>query len=393
MSALTVGIEILAGTNLGFTATALVGLFALFRRGQKSAPPPAWPRVLILRPCEGDEPGLFENLRSSLTVPYAGPRRVILLVPDEKDPAYTVASAVASAVANQAAISVLVTAPRPLENRKVAQLAKGFAHSDEEIVVCADSDVRLEGEDLFALVAALLEECDGKLAGAAFSAPIEVAPRTFWDRASAAVVGGSAQSFLALYGLSALLGGAPNMAGALTALRRSALFEIGGLEGVRDCLGEDNEIARRLVAANYRVALSRRPARCHDGGRSATEVIARVARWLTVVRAQRPGLLPTYPLLVAATPLLLLCALFHRSPILIAFTTAGILLRAILCMALGRFSGLRIGLVRALFEVFFGETLLLLGFLRAIFTRRISWRGHPFYVERGGHLRPASRPS
>ena len=61
----------------------------------------------------------------------------------------------------------------------------------------------------------------------AFASPLEVAPRTVWDRASAAVVVGSPQNFLALYGLNAIFGGSPNMAGALCLYRRSALHAIG----------------------------------------------------------------------------------------------------------------------------------------------------------------------
>jgi ceramide glucosyltransferase len=391
-------VEVWAGCNVGFTGSLLYGLFRLSRRPlpRRGASPP----LCLLRPCEGDEPGLFENLRSSLTVSYAGPRRVLLLVPSQADPAYAVAMAVIDAARRDPDLRsvpalVLLTAPRALENRKVAQLASGLCHSDEEVIVCADSDVRLQGDDLQLLVDALLDEAGvGSAAGAAFAAPVEVAPRTFWDRASSAIVGASPQSFLALYGLSAILGGAPSMAGALCAFRRGALSAIGGLDGVRDCLGEDNELARRLVQAGYRIALSPRPAFCHDGGRKAGEVIARVARWLTVVRAQRPALFGSYPLLVAATPAVLLLCLLVRSPILIGFTAAFLSLRTLLAFTLRRLSlrshGMLRGVLAAFFDVLLGECLLWLGFARASLSRTIRWRGHPFYVERGGRLRPAA---
>lgn len=383
-------VEIACGVNLGFTTTLLFGLWRLSRR---PSPPVAAPPLCILRPCEGDEPGLLDNLLSSLTVEYPAPRRVLFLVPDERDPAHAVAQAVCSRAGGEVAAQVLVTSPRPLENRKVAQLIAGLAHSNEEIVVCADSDVRLVPGDLEALLGSLLNETARPVAGAAFAAPIEVAPRTVWDRASTAVVGGSPQSFLALYGLSALFGGAPNMAGALCAYRRQALSAIGGLAGVRDCLGEDNELARRLSAAGYGVALSPRPARCFDAGRDAAAAIARVARWLTVVRAQRPQLFLSYPLLVAATPIFIVLAGLVRSPVLVAFTAVLLLLRIVLSVALRRFFGLRRGPLSALIDVLCGESLLLVGFVRAVLSRRIQWRGHPFVVERGGRLRPVTPPS
>jgi ceramide glucosyltransferase len=375
-------IEVWAGTNVGFTATLLVGVYRLARRPRPELQ--STPAICILRPCEGDEPGLYENLLSSVEVAYPGRRRVLLLVPAPTDPAFAVASAVAAAASGQAqvAVSIVVTAPQPFENRKVAQLICGLAASDEPIVVCADSDVRLGGDDLLALVAAL----PGR--GAAFAAPIEVAAQTGWDRASAALVGGSPQSFLALYGFHLLVGGAPSMAGALCAFARSALVAIGGLSGVRDCLGEDHELARKLCAAGYPVGLSQRPAACYDRGRGARAAIGRVGRWLTVVRGQRPALLVTYPLLLAATPALLLAALCLRSPVMLGFTAAVLLLRIGLCVALRRLQGLRRGPLAALGEVLLGEGLLWLGFLRAAGSRRIRWRGHPFVVERHGRLRP-----
>lgn len=358
---------------------------------------PAWP-IAILRPCEGSEAGLYENLLSTLRVPYGGRRRVLFLVPNASDPAYAVAQEVLRTAACEPTLraisaEVVCTAPRPFENRKVAQLCVGLARCEEEIVVFADSDVRLQGDDLAALLEALAGDNQKAHCGAAFAAPIEVAPRTLWDRASAAVVGGSPQSFLSLYGLSALLGGAPSMAGALCALRRSALSGIGGLECVRDCLGEDNELARRLFSSpfGYRVAISAAPARCHDGGRSAREVIARVARWLAVVRAQRPGLLLGYPLFLASAPVLLVAALGLHTSLLIGFTAVVLVLRTLLACALRWFFGARKNPVVAFLEVLFAEGLLWLGFLRAVVSRRIRWRGHSFWVERGGRLRPVDR--
>lgn len=379
---LTTLIEILGGVNLGFTATLLFGVRRLARHAPRlSAAPP----LCILRPCEGAEPELFENLLSSLQAAYSGPRRVRFLVPSRDDPACAVAQSVVAVSDGNAA--VIVTAPRPLENRKVAQLAVGLAATDEEIVVCADSDVRLVDGDLDALIAALLDEVLPS-AGAAFAAPIEVAPHTLWDRASSAIVVGSPQSFRALYGMSALLGGAPSMAGALCAYRRSALRSIGEFSSVRDCLGEDNALAQKLVNAGHRVALSQNPARCYDGGRGAAAAIGRIARWLQVVRAQRPLLFLSYPLLVAATPLLIILSLLLRTPVLGTFTALVLLLRIALSTALRRFARLSSGLFSALGDVFFGEGLLWLGFLRALGSRRINWRGHAFVVEKGGRLRP-----
>jgi ceramide glucosyltransferase len=390
-------IEVCGGSALFFTLLLLLGLWRL--RCQPRAPsPPEWPALALLRPCEGSEPGLLENLRRSVTAAYPGPRRVLLLLPSRGDPAYAVAATVAAEVPAdpRCTVEVVVTSPRREDNRKVAQLAAGLRACREPVIVTIDSDVRLEDGDLPALIAALLAPSGGPRTAAAFASPVEIAPRTPWDRASAALVGGSPQNFMALYGLTRLLGGVTAMAGALCALHREPLLEVGGFDGVRRYLGEDYELSRRLRARGYSVALSPEPARCTDGGRGARAVLLRVVRWMTVVRAQRPLLLITYPLFVAATPLLLLAALIHRTPLLSLFALLLLATRALLCDGLRRAHGLRRppgrALLHALVEVLAAEALLLFAFVGACLTRSVRWRGHRFRVGRGGELR-AEGPS
>ena len=395
-------IEVCGGSAVFFTLLLLLGLWRV-RRQPRAAAPTEWPALAILRPCEGSEPGLLENLRRSATAAYPGPRRVVLLVPSRSDPAYAVAAAVAAeAPADpRCTVEVLVTSPRREDNRKVAQLAAALDTCREPVIVTVDSDVRLEDGDLPALIAELgAVPAGGPRPAAAFASPVETAPRTVWDRASVALVGGSPQNFMALYGLTRLVGGVTAMAGALCALRRDALIEIGGFDGVRGYLGEDYELSRRLRARGHGIALSPEPARCTDGGRGARAVLLRVVRWMTVVRAQRPLLLITYPLFVAATPLLLAAALAYGTPLLSLFALLLLATRALLCDGLRRAHGVRRAPLRALglavLEVLAAEGLLLLAFVGACLTRSVSWRGHRFRIGRGGALRyeapPRSRP-
>ena len=383
---LLLGTQAWACAAVFFTLLLLCGVWRL-RRRQAPPAPGAWPAIAILRPCEGAEPDLLVNLLSSLRAHYAGPRRVLFLIPDADDPAYAIAAAALAIARTEGldAAAVVLTAPALRQNRKVAQLVAGLPCCEEAIVVTVDSDVRLGDADLPALVAALVAAPD---IAAAFAAPVEVAPQTLWDRFSAALVGGSPQNFLALYGLYGMYGGVPSMAGALCAVRRQALLRCGGFASLLPYLGEDYELARRFTALGYRVALSREPARCSDGGRSGAEVVARVARWLTVVRGQRPQLLLSYPIFMAPTPVLLLAALVWGN--LQLWVYAGILLgtRALLCCKLRRTQALRRGPLAAVAEVVAAELLLWAGLLRALRTRRIRWRGHRFRIGRGGLMIP-----
>lgn len=71
-------------------------------------------------------------------------------------------------------------------------------------------------------------------------------------------------------------------------------------------LGEDMELARRLLAHGDLVEMVPHPVGSRARGRSLRMVLERYVRWLIVIRAQRPWLVPTYPLLIAAYPLALL---------------------------------------------------------------------------------------
>ena len=383
-------LEVWGGTSLFFSLLLLLGVRSL--RRALPPPPHKWPPICILRPCEGSEPGLYENLLSSLTAPYPGRRRVVLLCPSPLDAAYATVEKVAEAATPELPVEIVLTRPEARLNRKVAQLSVGLARSEEPIVITADSDVLLHEQDLPTLVAMVCGPPStptkkGQV-GIAFASPVEQAPRTIWDRFSSALVGGSAQNFMALYGLYRLIGGVPSMAGALLAISRSALVEIGGLQAVRTILGEDYELARRLCEAGYSVEQSPLPAHCSDGGRSLRGVIARVSRWLMVVRAQRPLLLLTYPVFMAATPPLLVSALWLRTPLLSILATALLTSRALLSWLLRRAQGVQSGPLTSVAEVLAAELLLWAGLVQALATRQVSWRGYRFRIARGGHMIP-----
>ena len=390
---LKTSLEVWCGTSLFFSLLLVLGVWRL--RRTLPAPPREWPPIVILRPCEGNEPGLYENLLSSVHAPYPGPRRVFLLVPSAADPAYPMLERVAQTAPPEVPVEVLLTRPEARHNRKVAQLSVGLLRSNEPIIVTADSDVRLGPDDLPTLVSLVCGKPSSptsrQLVGIAFASPIEQSPRTLWDRFSSALVGGSAQNFMALYGLYRLIGGVPSMSGALLAISRQALAEIGGLHSVCTILGEDYELARRFCAAGYSVEQSPLPAHCSDGGRSLRGVIGRVGRWLMVVRAQRPLLLLTYPIFMAATPPLLLASLCLRTPLLVVMATTLLCSRTVLSWLLRRSQGIRRSLIESALEVLAAELLLWAGLLQAIGTRQVNWRGYRFRIARGGHMIPETR--
>lgn len=276
-------------------------------------------------------------------------------------------------------------------NRKAAQLARAlaFAPREAELVIVADSDVDLEGAPLDALVGALSHEA----VGAAWAAPVEVSPTTVADRASAAVLDASLHAFPLLSALDP-----DGMVGKLFVIRADALARVGGFESLTAHLGEDMELARRLREAGFSTALAPLVARSRAQGRSWAGVIERYARWIRVIRAQRPHLLPTYPLLLCAAPLIVATATLAA---LVGAPGGGARALAAAALAIGArvavgvraraLGGRSAGALALLVDVVLADALLLAAFARACLTRRTVWRGVRLLPEAGGRFTEEAR--
>jgi ceramide glucosyltransferase len=172
-------------------------------------------------------------------------------------------------------------------------------------------------------------------------------------------------------------------------VRREAIEEAGGFAGLERVLGEDIELARRISAAGYGVRVAPAVARSLNVGRSWHEAALRYARWLGVIRAQRPHLLASYPLLFCATPLILAgCALVANGAPALALGAAVIALSARLVAAISArlLAGLQFSLRASMADSVRADALLAHAFARALVSRTVIWRGRRLTVDRRGAL-------
>ncbi len=331
--------------------------------------------VLVVRPCAGTEPRLAETLASTRALPRDA--RVVFAVARADDPAHDVAQAAAEALrADGRDVTVRLTHAAGA-NQKSAQLAAVLAAEPGAVVVNLDSDVDCATVDLGALVGALTG--DGGL-GAVWAPVVEDGGVTLGDRASDALLAGSLHAFPLLAALDP-----DGLVGKVVALRRDALQRIGGFEALTDYLGEDMELARRLRAAGLRTQAAPFVAVSRVQGRSWGAVVARYARWITVIRAQRPALLLSYPGLFFATPLLVVGGLAAGAPAVAALALGA---RLVVAVAARRASGSV--MTRALADVVLADALLMSAFVKAMATREVRWRGRVLAVDAGGTLREVS---
>jgi ceramide glucosyltransferase len=204
------------------------------------------------------------------------------------------------------------------------------------------------------------------------------AARTWGDRASQALLGASLHAFPLLSRIDR-----HGMVGKLVALRRASLEAVGGFASLARVLGEDMELGCRLAGRGEKVVVAGATARSLAAGRSLGAVVARYARWVAVVRGQRPLLLPSYPLLFASAPIVAALALGAGAP---AIAGAALGLRVALARAAQAACGRRGSLPSALAEALLADTLLLAAFVRAVGSREVEWRGERLRVLRGGIL-------
>lgn len=339
----------------------------------------ALPSVLLVRPCTGDDATLEAALRSTGQLRYRGELRVLLSVESRTDPAWPHVRRVAAWLRDQGHDAQAVVATTTAHNRKVGQLAELTRDVHEDVVMCVDADVDLTGFDLEDLVAPLTRET----AGAVWAPPVEVGTvRGLADRASAAVLGASLHAFALLGELDP-----DGLVGKTFAVRREALEDIGGFDALTEHLGEDMELARRLRDAGRGTTMHRSAVRAIASARSMSGVLARYTRWLWVIRAQRPSLLLSYPLLLAASPVLLglLAVLAIAAPSWAGGLSALVLTtRMAVAFAAARPRGRKAAAVA--YEWLLADAVLLLAFVRALGRPEVSWRDRTLRLGPGGLL-------
>ena len=351
---------------LGFTLVAIAAV--LLERAHRPKPLQSWPPLLVLRPCEGDEPELTERLRSTLQTGYAGEVRLVV--------------GHGPALGRVAVEAMFVASPPSVGN--VNRKAWHLAHALEtvsphvgELVVAIDADVQVTR----ALLEALATTASSPHTVAAFAPPVQHG-QPLAARLADAALAGSPHAFLALAALARLTRSTSPMVGCAIAIRPGALNAIGGFRAVLHAIGDDLALASAL-STQGRVAVAWAVVDCRDPGQGAKSLVAQLSRWIRVATAHRPHLIWTYPLLIAPLPLAALSLV----------VTPWVFLALLVS---------RVGLAAIQRELLYGDVGAALGdplladatwwaaMLGALGTRAVSWRGRRYRIHRRGVLEDAS---
>src|SRR3954470_16858332 len=149
MSALALGIVV--AVLWAYLAASVIAALRFARR--RVAVPAGQPPVTVLKPLHGAEPGLYENLCSFVDQDYPA-SQLVLGVRDRDDSALPIVRALLDTRPN--ADIALVVEPRVGgTNLKVANLENMLPSAKHDMLVLADSDMRVDRHYLAAVAAPL----------------------------------------------------------------------------------------------------------------------------------------------------------------------------------------------------------------------------------------------
>ncbi|WP_375460528.1 bacteriohopanetetrol glucosamine biosynthesis glycosyltransferase HpnI [uncultured Enterovirga sp.] len=340
----------------------------------------AVPSVTILKPLHGAEPGLFENLASFARQHHAAPVQIVLGVQNPADPAIAVARELQAAYP-ALLIDLVIDGRQHGTNRKVSNLVNMMGAARHEVLVLADSDMRVGPTYLAGLVAELARPGVGAVTCPYHGLPVG----HLWSKLSGL---GIDTHFLPGVALGSGLGAAEPCMGSTIALRRDTLDRIGGLPALADALADDYELGARVRALGLSIALTPFTIGHVCPERSLGELARQELRWQRTVRQVAPaghlGSVLTHPL-----PFAIAALAVDPGPV-----AAGILLTALaarvgLCLAVERGFSLR---THPYWLVPARDLLSFALFVASFLGRGVSWRGYRYEVARSGALIPKTRP-
>jgi ceramide glucosyltransferase len=341
------------------------------------------PPVTILKPLCGDEPRLYENLRSFCQQDYRE-TQVIFGVRDAADDALSAAQRLQAELPTLP-IDVVINPQSQCSNRKVSNLINMLESARHDVLVLADSDTFV-GPDYLAAVAAPL--LDGQV-GLVTCIHRDVPTQRVWARLGAMYVN---EWYMPSVLLAWLFGHQGYASGQTLCLRRDTLQAIGGLGVIGNHLADDYRLGELVRRLGQRIVLSPYLLRTKHDETSLTSLSRHELRWMRTLKVLRPR---SYRLLFLSfsLPLAALGAALTITQPTLAAAAWMLLLTAVVMRLILHFVH-RLGDARPLFADLWllpaRDFLIFWIWCRSFFASRLTWRDNEFEVGADGIMRSAS---
>lgn len=264
------------------TVLYLIGIYSGFeffgRRRQPYGGP--LPPVTVLKPLKGKDVELFENLRTLCEQDY---RRfqIVFGVADGHDPAVEVVHEL-QRLYPRLDIELVVDRRVYGTNYKVSNLHNTLQRAKHDIIVLADSDIRVRPGYLRSLVAELQEPGVGLV-----TVPYRALGR---DRLPTLVESLFINTdFAALVMLARKIERPTYAFGATIAIRRDMLERIGGFLPIADHLADDYQLGNKVAALGYELRLCNEVVDTVISLGGWRRLLDHQLRWARTYRISRPG--------------------------------------------------------------------------------------------------------
>ncbi len=348
---------------------------AVCRFARRPLPVPAdRPPITVLKPLHGAEPGLYENLRSFVEQDYPS----VQLVLGVRDPLDAALSAGRSLIRDLhgSDIALVVDARTRGRNLKVANLENMVEAARHDILVLADSDMRVDRRYIAAVTAPLHDPANGIVTCLYKGVPADGK----WSELGALHIN---FGFLPSALVAESLGMGGGCFGATIALRRETLERIGGFTRLRDELADDHRIGDEVRGLGLAVVLSPYIVEDRVSEPSFVGLWRHELRWARTVRAVAPagfaGSVLAHPVAIAA--LAASAAGFGLTPCI--FLVISCVLRWAAAQVIARALGLP---PAKPWLLPLRDALSFAVFVASFCGRTVFWRDQAFHVEASGRM-------
>lgn len=367
-----------AAAGIAYTAFA-ISRMRTFRSTETEKTNGFTPPVTVFKPLHGDEPYLYENLRSFCVQEYPE-YQIIFGASVPNDPALNVARELQREFP-QLDIDIVSGNGTAVRNPKVGNLIAMRERARHGIFVIADSDMRVGPDYLREIGAPFADDTVGAVTciyGGTSDASMasQLGAMHVNDDFSPSVLVATALEPLSY------------CFGATMAVRRNLLNDAGGFAALGDKLGDDYALGNLVVESGYRVELSRYIVHTTIADDDVASLWLHELRWARTILAQRPigyaGSIVTYPLAFA-----LAFAALARSPLALATLAVAATLRTLL-----HFEGRKTFAphVRATpWLIPLRDAISAAIWVTAFLGKRVRWRDGGYRVEAGGQMAGETR--
>jgi ceramide glucosyltransferase len=321
----------------------------------------------MLKPLAGLDDGLELNLRSFFAQEYAGEFEILFAVRTPADPATDLVRRLQSEYP-QVASRLLIAGEPPYANAKVWSLDRMMRAAQHDLLVMADSDIRVTPDLLTRLAQ---EEFD--LTTCPYRA---VGGPSLWSRLEA--VGLNTEFIAGLLVARLVEGGVKFAVGPTIAARKAVIEAIGGFDKLKDYLAEDFVMGALAAQKGFNVQLSSYVVEHRIGSEPMGKNFAHRLRWNRSTRRSRPA---GYVGQVFTNPLPFAMLLWWTAPAWWPFAALVIGVRFVVAYYVAR-RVLRASVHPVL--VLLQDWLSLFFWIAGFFGNTIDWRGRRYRLQKDG---------